>query len=405
MHLFSRISPEAGRILDSLPVLIDKIFPVPGRFRPGISGDVRDLSALLTSERGGRPASYLEQPRLISAYLRYFLPWNIYRLCRLLPRLELSLAAGDAVTDLGSGPLTLPIALWIARSELRNLPLEFRCVDRAGAALDAGKKLLNALAARTLNSNEDISGGGNFPWIIKTIKAPLTAPVRGKAAALVTAINVFNESYQDIPHIDAGGLKRAAEKSAALLAGRTAANGRILVVEPGIPRAGEFISGLRGEFIKLGRKPDAPCTHCGTCPASGSGRPGQKGRWCHFAFDTEDAPADLLNLSDSAGIPKERAVLSFLYTMADGTADSGGNAAPSRPAPVRIISDAFPLPGGAAGKNNGVFGRYGCCEKGLVLLSGNRNSIEKYVSGSLFECTFSGGEKHDAKSGALVISL
>jgi hypothetical protein len=34
---------------------------------------------------------------------------------------------------------------------------------------------------------------------------------------------------------------------------------------------------------------------------------GRKKKWCHFAFDTQDAPRALLGFSAVAGLPKERA--------------------------------------------------------------------------------------------------
>jgi ribosomal protein RSM22 (predicted rRNA methylase) len=295
--LFPPLSPESRRILDGVPDLIEKIFPVPKRFRPSLPRDVAELSRLLTSGRGDRGASYPGQPRLLSAYLRYFLPWNLYRLCRLLPALSLSLDGG--VTDLGSGPLTLPAALWIARPELRELPLEFRCVDRSAAVLEAGKQFFAALTGQTR------PGGSPAPWKLKLIKAALGSPVHGPPAGLVSAVNVFNELYEDIPH--RGSLRPFADKQARLLSSLTAEGGSVLVVEPGLPRSGEFIAALRASLVERGRKPVAPCPHAGTCPCPGGKEPGGgpaktggKGRWCHFAFETLDAAPALLKLSAAA---------------------------------------------------------------------------------------------------------
>lgn len=142
MGLFPPLSPDARRVLDGLPSLIDRVFPLPRRFRRLLGRDVAELSRLLTADRKERGESYLGKPDLLSAYLRYFLPWNLYRLCRLLPALPLTLAGGDAVNDLGSGPLTLALALWICRPDLRPLALEFRCLDRTGTVLEAGKSSL-----------------------------------------------------------------------------------------------------------------------------------------------------------------------------------------------------------------------------------------------------------------------
>jgi hypothetical protein len=369
--------------------LIDKTFPIPGRFKQGLPGDVAELSRLLTSGRGDRGESYLGKPPLLSAYLRYFLPWNLYRLCRLLPSLDLQLAAGDAVTDLGSGPLTLPAALWISRLELRSLPLEFRCVDRTSTVLDAGKKFFAALA------------GEGSPWTIKTIKTDIRKDleIRGNKASLVTAVNVFNELLGRIPHTAAGSLHREADEYARLLARLAGDTGRILVMEPGIPRSGEFISALRTSLADAGRPPLSPCPHANGCPLPG----GLHAKWCHFNFDTVDAPATLHKLSAAAGIPKERAVLSFLFAGATSSAvpadvvEKTVDAAASG-LPVRLISDAFPVPPGR-------YGRYGCSGKGLILATGTQQAVEKLQSGELVNMALKGKERLDPKSGAIAAAV
>src|SRR5215469_6373675 len=147
--LFPPLPLESRRCLDSLHSLADKTFPVPRRFRGALPYDVAELSRLLTAGREDRNASYLSKPAMLSAYLRYFLPWNIYRLCRLFTSLPLDLKPNDAVNDLGAGPLTLAISLWISRPDLRIILLEFRCLDRTAAVLEAGKKLFAALTAET----------------------------------------------------------------------------------------------------------------------------------------------------------------------------------------------------------------------------------------------------------------
>ncbi|MDR1318940.1 MAG: small ribosomal subunit Rsm22 family protein [Treponema sp.] len=412
--LFVSPGPEIRRILDGVPDLVNKTFPLPGRFRAALPADVAELSRLLTGGRGERKLSYLGRPNLLSAYLRYFLPWNLYRLCRLLPSLDLSLSPDDTVIDLGSGPLTLVSALWISRPEFRSLPLEFYCVDRTGAVLEAGEKFFSALAKICP------ADSGICPWKIKTLRGSIGASgvllsAEGKAPflkfrahnerppALICAVNVFTENYGNIHNRE--GLRRYAEHSAGLLAGLSGASGSVLVVEPGVPRSGEFVSALRSAVIEKGLVSLSPCPHADPCPfpggkngADGNGRGGTgKGRWCHFAFDTEDAPRELHHLSAAAGLPKERAVLSFLFA---GPEEAGGRER-QREA-VRVISDAFPL-------NRGPYGRYGCSGRGLALVVGSRSIVEKTGSGALLsagDCTLTKEpEQRDSKSGALVFEL
>ena len=390
--LFPPLPSETKRALFRLPFLIDKAFPVPGRFRPALPANVAELSRLLTSARNERGASYLGKPALLSAYLRYFLPWNIYRLCRLLAALPIELKPGDEINDLGAGPLTLAAALWISRPELRNVPLEFRCLDRTPAALEAGKKLFAALTA---------SGTETCPWKLICIRGEvkpngkLSVQLRGKPAALSAAVNLYNELFWNFSPLDFEGLESFTEKQARLLSSLTDSAGSVLAVEPGIPRSGEFISLLRSCLIEEGFAPLAPCTHSLSCPFPGghNGKNAQsKNKWCHFAFDTEDAPEELHKLSAAAGIPKERAVLSFIL--------AGRSSHETKPqknrTQVRVISDSFPL-------DSRNFGRYGCCERGAVLVTGSKKNLDAAPSGALPELKLSG--KTDAKSGALVAEL
>jgi hypothetical protein len=423
--------------MEALLPLIEKTFPIPARFRRTAPRSVAELSRLLTSGRGDRSPAYLNHPPALYAYLRYFLPWNVYRLCRLLPSLDLPLAPGDRILDLGAGPLTLSIALWLCRPELRALPLEFRCLDRSKAALEAGKKLFAAIAAGSEIFSSRTPGAAHPPagalpsssaaWTFSTAGGELGRSLHGntggdKGPALTAVINVYNEVFQAVPPGDDEGLSRLAEAQAALLAAHAGKGGRILVVEPGVPRSGRFIALLRDALGKRGFPPRFPCVHNGPCPfpgprpprrfspgrgAAGGGTaaedaenraPGKTlSKWCHFAFDTQDAPAALQHLSAAAGLPKDRATLSFLLA---GPA-AAGRETPSVPAasgagfPVRIISDPFPVGGGQE-----EWGRYGCAGGGMVLVRGGRDRIESLVSGILVEAASTG--RRDSKSGALL---
>jgi hypothetical protein len=165
-------------------------------------------------------------------------------------------------------------------------------------------------------------------------------------------------------------------------------------VEPGIPRCGEFISLLRSALAERGLQPLSPCPHSEACPfPGGTGRAGKQ-RWCHFAFETEDAPAVLHRLSLAAGIPKERAVLSFLLA---GPVDKIQAQTAQPKTELRVISDAFPLP-------QNRLGRYCCSGQGLVLLTGEKSQVEEAASGALVNAAFKNSQR-DPKSGALLAEL
>jgi hypothetical protein len=295
--------------------------------------------------------------------------------------MDIALSSGDTITDLGSGPLTFVSALWISRPELRNTPLEFHCIDRSSPALEAGKRFFDALS-------------GGSPWKTHLIRgnidarAKADASYKGKPSALVCAVNVFNEIYEDLPHSDTESLRRMTAASASVMHGYAAPFAFILTVEPGVPRSGQFISLMRSALMELNRPPLSPCPHIGDCPF-----PGGKQRWCHFAFETGAAPKELLRLSAAAGIPKERLVLSYLLA-----GPVTGNYTVHASNVARIISDAFPLP-------NNRFGRYCCSERGLVLLTGEKRTIEKIISGRLITPVFAADKQRDAKSGALIAEV
>jgi len=112
------------------------------------------------------------------------MPWNLVRLIALLTDLPLELSTNATIIDMGSGPLTMPLALYCAKPVLRQLPLRFVCVDRSPRILEAGKMLLELVAVRT--------EGSLPPWQLQLLHERFGEPLSEKAD-LFCAINVFNE--------------------------------------------------------------------------------------------------------------------------------------------------------------------------------------------------------------------
>jgi hypothetical protein len=118
---------------------------------------------------------------------------------------------------------------------------------------------------------------------------------------------------------------------------------------------------------------------------TGRPRDGERGKWCNFGFSTQDAPKGLRRVSKDAGLPKDRAALSFL--LVGGASDTEAIKPPVKPqdaqkaaAPatidVRVISDAMRLPGNRTGF-------YGCSKLGLTLVEVPAASKYPTASGSL----------------------
>lgn len=185
-ELFPQVAPEAAAALDRYFDILAKVFPLSPGHRRELPRDIRDLWHGLTDERSGRLQGYMGRPATLSAYLHYFLPWNLYRYVRFLAGTEITVPEGGTMVDIGSGPLAVPIALFIAAPELRNRRITVRCLDRSGSALETGAALLRALALEL--------SGKELAWRLDLVPGDAGGK-GGPAADLVTAANVLNELF------------------------------------------------------------------------------------------------------------------------------------------------------------------------------------------------------------------
>jgi len=390
-QLFPRPGGDFLALLAGLPRHLDAAMPMRRQHRRELPADIRRLSHLLTDEREDLRRDYLSDPAALSAYMRYFLPWNIYRLGVLFAGLALDPGgddpeAGATVIDLGTGPLTTPLALWMARSHLRRRKLHFICVDRAQRPMRLGLDTLTHLA-------EAHGGpGGLAPWRVTLVKSALDARLREKADLLVMA-NALNE----VLHRGEGDLLEDAEALAGRLCSGLTPAGQLLVVEPGIRPSAHLLSALRRGLLHRGLNPLAPCPHTEPCPMSGRGYTA----WCHFNFDASAAPAWLKKLSEEARLAKDNVSLSFLHFSARGRKLDAG----AGKSLVRAVSGPFELPGSApAGEDARRYGQYACSERGLTLLALPKKHLLP-LPGTLLEAAWPDAPEQDAKSGALVLPL
>jgi ribosomal protein RSM22 (predicted rRNA methylase) len=409
--MFSKLSPEVCQALAGIPQGIEAVSPVPARFRKDLGKNIRDLSALLTADRQSLSGKYLGNPAFFSAYIRYFFPWNLFRLCKLfagntsLPALFADDRKPLVVTDFGSGPLTLPAALWIAFPELREKPVEFRCFDINRHILKTGEALFYHIAGNN-GGKGSVKGKGSInsiKWKIKPVCSSLTTARAVHDSTLVSAVNVYNELFWKLRAADTGALDMFAAGEAARLASFCSEKGAVLLADPGIPRSGEFIARIRNCFIARGFSIEGPCTHTAPCPMQTSKTQNRAAKWCHFTFPVDEAPQSLQTLSVEARLPKEHGVLSFLLVKKGPDASGMPSEHNRKTMPVRVISGMFPLPASAG--SAGCYARYGCSAKGLILLTGDRRETGGWHSGSLAAIPVTGVEKRDPKSGALIAPI
>ena len=397
-----KLPKEAEEVLKDFDTIIQGLLPLNSKQFSKLPDHIRELSHQLTDERDTRRTAYMNEKVTLSAYTRYFMWWNLVRLTRLFSNIDLSKADikdGDACIDLGSGPLTAVIALWLSRPELRALNLTWYCVDISPTALSLGEDLFLSVAARTLSEEMENK------WKIIRVKGQMGTSIKRKAKLLICA-NMFNEVFQS----ESRPLDFLAKKYSEDLTRYGDKKTSYRVIEPGIPRSARFISLLRDTFIRKDMTITAPCSHCEICPMDGRLLKGphmnktadsnRTGKWCNFAFPVKNAPEKLQKLSAAAKIPKERVVLSFVFATPAAEENKGlvknESAAQKSDKTVllRIASDPIRL--------SEKIGFYACSRLGLVLYIPKTGQLT--FSGDLVEVSLPKREpKKDFKSGAIII--
>ncbi len=407
------IPAESRAIIEHFDRIIADVLLLSGKHRVQLGGAIRRLSHELTDDRASRRIGYMNDAGMVSAYISYFMWWNLVRLTRLfagLPRDAFSLADGDIVLDVGSGPLTVPIALWLARPELRSKKLTVYCMDLSQTALASGEELYLSIAAKTIattsggtsgsGSSNESSGKKNVltPWTIVRVKGELGTRIKEKAS-LVTCANVCNELIQTSPMPpDYLAKKYSSDLLSYLDSENPAAS--VLLIEPGDPKSARFVALMREAFLRRSCIPLAPCPHTAACPMTGNAKKG--GKWCNFAFSTDDAPPALQKVSAKAGLAKERATLSFVLVKKTDSLVAEKNDENKSPHPkrltLRITSDFIRLP------DLHKSGYYACSELGLVLAVDKTHVHPK--NGELLSIAYPADTSlRDKKSGAVLLEI
>ncbi len=395
------IPEDAKKILNDFDRIVQTSFAANSRQLLLLPKQIRELSHQMTDERSSRRLGYMNDKAYLASYIRYFMWWNLVRLIRLFSNLDFSfLHDGSVCLDVGSGPLTVVTALWLSHPELRQKKLVWYTLDISQQAINLGEELYLSVAAKTLPSPEA------SPWQIMRVRGELGTPVKQKVD-FITAANVFNEILQSKTEPPDFLAKKYSQSLFKYLDEEAS----ILLIEPGVPKSARFISLMRDAFLRKGFSIVAPCPHAEYCPMDGrrQGQKGANGKWCNFAFDTDDAPKRLLSLSKSAGIPKERAVLSFVLagqtplgkqkdSETESPAHDGGEK-------FRIVSDVIWLPGYTPdGKRRA--GHYACAARGFTLaVNGTGTCVD---SGDLVELdkkTPASRQQYDAKTGAVIVEI
>ncbi len=446
----NKVPPESKKIIEHFDEIIADTRGLSGKQKVSLYGAIKNLSHQLTDDRNSRRVGYMNDASSISAYISYFMWWNLVRMTRLFANLPKSTfaplenAENPVAIDVGSGTLTVVSALYLARPELRAKKIRWYCMDLSQSALSAGEDIYLSIAAKILkgevspslqsqvaarSSTESSASSLRFvdlsatpsagvqnsadrtpatpphePWEIIRVKGAFGTSIKEKAD-FITCGNVFNEILQrnEMP-TDFLAKKYTGE----LLSYLKNEESAILLVEPGDPHSARFISLMRDALIRQNFMPVAPCPHAEECPMSGRthGRTtnayGKNAKWCNFAFDAESAPEKLKRLSEKAGLQKERASLSFIAAQKSAAAKANRSAkdaeAQDEKTFIRIASDFIRLP------DIHKSGYYACSRFGMLLAIDESHVQPK--NGELLQIkTPENLSERDKKSGGIIIKL
>ncbi len=310
-----RSAPPAGTAADLLR---------PEELR-SVAAAVERLSRGLTREREMAGARYMDEERLLGAYLLYY--WPVSYLQARAALSELPRRPGR-VLDLGSGPG----------------PVAFAALDAGASEVTAADRSARALEAATALAREAGQGLSVREWN-PTRPGSLAQVAAGRTFDLVTMGHVLNELWKGQDE-DA---RRAAllEEALALVA----PGGSLVVIEPALRETSRALLRVRDRLVERGIAVRAPCLFRGPCPALA-----REGDWCHAERPVE-APPLVAQIARAAGLRREAVKMSYLVLAPRGE----GWPAPPPGRAFRIVSE--PL----AGK--GRLRYMGCGPEGRMGLS------------------------------------
>jgi SAM-dependent methyltransferase len=274
-----------------------------------VGAAVARLSKGLTRERELAGARYLDEEKLLGAYLLFYWPVSYLQARGTISELA---RRPRSVLDLGSGPG----------------PMAFAALDAGAAEVIAADRSARALATARRLAAEAGEPLGTREWNPSRGR-PLAELAPGRRFDLVTMGHVLNELFPG-PDADA---RRAdlLEEALALVA----PGGSLLVVEPALRDTSRGLLRVRDLLVARGLAVRAPCLFRGACPALV-----RETDWCHAERAIEPPPL-VAQLGKAAGLRKEAVKMSYLVLAPPGV----GWAEPPPGRVFRIVSEPLPSKG------------------------------------------------------------
>lgn len=280
-----------------------------------VAAGVKQLSLGLTRERQLAGARYMDDPKLLGAYLLFYWPVSYAQARATLSELT---TRPRAVLDLGSGPG----------------PMAFAAMDAGASTVTAADRSKPALElARTLATE---AGEG-----IATREWSPEKPLPDGKFDVITMGHVVNELFNGQIGPRAALLERILE--------RVNANGSLVVVEPALRETSRALLQVRDALVERGYAIRAPCLFRGACPALS-----KESDWCHAERQWR-MPKLVEDLARGASLHKESLKMSYLIVAPKGEAWA--------PVPegtlFRVVSEQLPGKGRTRFMGCGPDGRIG----------------------------------------------
>ncbi len=245
-----------------------------------VGAGVKQLSMGLTRNRELAGARYMDDPKLLGAYLLFYWPVSYAQARSTLSELT---SRPRSVLDLGSGPG----------------PLAFAALDAGAAtvvAADRSKPALDLARALALEAGEGLATREWSP----------EKPLPDGKYDLITMGHVVNELFN-------GAIAPRAELLEKILE-RVNPNGSLVVIEPALRDTSRALLQVRDVLVNHGYAVRAPCLFKGNCPALN-----KESDWCH-AERSWRMPGIVEDLARTAGLHKESLKMSYLVLAPRGEA-------------------------------------------------------------------------------------
>lgn len=285
-----------------------------------VASGVRTLSLGLTRDRMLAGAPYMDDPKLLGAYLLFFWPVSYAQARELFGELP---HRPRSCLDLGSGPGPVAFAALDAGAS------DVTCADRSRAALKLATELAKE-AGEALATRE---------WTPD-------APLPDGRFDVITLGHVVNELYGR-PESSGVIAKRTALLST--IAASVKPQGSLLVMDPALRETSRALLQVRDAWVQGGGAVRAPCFFKGPCPALI-----KESDWCHAEREWSPPPV-IAAIAREAGLKKEALKMSYLMLSPPGEAW----AKPPDGQVFRIVSESLASKGRNRFMGCGASGRIG----------------------------------------------